>query len=55
MWKLPLFGETDVQVVLDELDACRRAHPTHLVRLIGYDNFTQSQGSAFVVYRGREP
>ncbi|MFC0081126.1 ribulose bisphosphate carboxylase small subunit [Aciditerrimonas ferrireducens] len=54
MWKLPLFGETDVQVVLDELEACRRAHPTHLVRLIGYDNYTQSQGSAFVVYRGRE-
>lgn len=52
MWKLPMFGEQDPEVILRELDECRRAYPTHLVRLVGYDNYTQSQGIAFVVYRG---
>jgi ribulose-bisphosphate carboxylase small chain len=53
MWKLPLFGEENVDRILAELEACHREHPTHHVRLIGYDNYTQSQGLAFVVYRGR--
>ena len=52
MWKLPMFGEQNVDVVLAELDACRREYPNHHVRLIGYDNYTQSQGTAFIVYRG---
>ncbi|MGV6815984.1 MAG: ribulose bisphosphate carboxylase small subunit [Thiotrichales bacterium] len=52
MWKLPMFGEQSVEVVLEELDACRREYPSHHVRLIGYDNYTQSQGTAFIVYRG---
>lgn len=53
MWKLPMFGEQSVDVVLNELEACHRAHPGHHVRLIGYDNYSQSQGSSFVVFRGR--
>lgn len=52
MWKLPFFGETSVDRILGELEACRRANPGHLVRLIGYDNYAQSQGTAFIVYRG---
>ena len=52
MWKLPMFGETDVDHILSEADACHKAHPTHHVRLIGYDNYAQSQGTAMVVYRG---
>ncbi|MGB3918352.1 ribulose bisphosphate carboxylase small subunit [Thiothrix litoralis] len=52
MWKLPLFGEQNVDAVLAELDACRREYPNNHVRLIGYDNYTQSQGTAFIVYRG---
>jgi len=52
MWKLPLFGETNIATVLNELEACRRAYPDHHVRLIGYDAYTQSQGSCFVVYQG---
>ncbi len=51
MWKLPMFGEQSVDVVLRELEACHREHPAHLVRLIAYDNYTQSQGLSFVVYR----
>lgn len=53
MWKLPFFGENDMGRVLAELEECGRAYPDHHVRLIGYDNYTQSQGVAFVVREGR--
>ena len=53
MWKLPMFGEQDLNRVFEELEACRRTYPGHHVRLIGYDNYTQSQGVCFVVYEGR--
>ncbi len=52
MWKLPFFGETDLAKVVNELEACRREYPNHHIRLTGYDSYTQSQGSAFVVYKG---
>jgi ribulose-bisphosphate carboxylase small chain len=53
MWKLPMFGETDMGHILSELEACHRSYPDHHVRLTGYDNYTQSQGSAFVVFEAR--
>jgi ribulose-bisphosphate carboxylase small chain len=53
MWKLPMFGASDLNAVIDELEACRRTYPDHHVRLIGYDNYSQSQGVCFVVYEGR--
>ena len=53
MWKLPMFGEQDVDVVIDELEACRKANPGHHVRLIGYDSNRQTQGLSLVAYRGR--
>lgn len=53
MWKLPFFGAQDLEIVVAELEACHRAYPDHHVRLLGYDNYTQSQGSAFVVFEGR--
>ncbi|MBD3669989.1 MAG: ribulose bisphosphate carboxylase small subunit [Gammaproteobacteria bacterium] len=53
MWKLPFFGESNLNRVLEELDACRRAYPDHHVRLIGYDAYTQTQGVCFVAYEGR--
>lgn len=53
MWKLPFFGETSMETVIDELETCRRSYPDHHVRLIGYDSYTQSQGVCFVVYEGR--
>jgi ribulose-bisphosphate carboxylase small chain len=52
MWKLPMFGETDVDVIIAELAACHKAHPENHVRLLGFDNFSQSAGTAMVVYRG---
>ena len=52
MWKLPMFGETDVQTILGEADACHKAHPKNHVRLVGFDNYAQSQGTSMVIYRG---
>jgi ribulose-bisphosphate carboxylase small chain len=51
MWKLPMFGETDVDAILAEIDACRSANSGNHVRLIGYDKFAQSQGAAMVIHR----
>ena len=51
MWKLPFFGEQSVDSVLAELEACKREYPGHHVRLLAYDNYTQSQGTAFIVHR----
>ena len=51
MWKLPMFGETDIDAIFREIEACKTANPKNHVRLIGYDNFQQSQGTAMVVHR----
>ncbi len=53
MWKLPMFGETDVDTILAEVAACREAHPNNHIRLVGYDNSKQSQGTSMVVHRGK--
>jgi ribulose-bisphosphate carboxylase small chain len=53
MWKLPMFGEQSVDAVLAEIEACHREYPNQMVRFLAYDNYAQSQGMAFVVYRGR--
>lgn len=51
MWKLPLFGEQSVDTVVAEIEACHREFPDQMVRFVAYDNYAQSQGMAFVVYR----
>jgi ribulose-bisphosphate carboxylase small chain len=53
MWKLPMFGETDVDRILEEAEACHKAHPKNHVRLVGYDNYAQSKGAEMVVFRGK--
>ena len=53
MWKLPMFGETDVTRILGEAEACHKANPNNNVRLVGYDNFAQSQGASMVIFRGK--
>lgn len=52
MWKLPMFGETDVDAILDEVELCRSAHPNNHIRLLGYDKYTQCAGASMVVHRG---
>ena len=53
MWKLPMFGETDVDAILAEVDACHEAHPQNHVKLVGFDNYAQSKGTEMVIYRGK--
>jgi len=53
MWKLPMFGETDVDAILAEIETCHKAHPNNHVRLLGFDNYAQSVGTAMVIYRGK--
>jgi ribulose-bisphosphate carboxylase small chain len=53
MWKLPMFGETDVDAILAECEACHKAHPKNHVRLLGFDNYAQSAGASMVIYRGK--
>ncbi|MBZ4312430.1 ribulose bisphosphate carboxylase small subunit, partial [Mycobacterium tuberculosis] len=43
--------ETDVDRILAECEACHKANPRHLVKLIGFDNYKQSQGTAMLIYR----
>ena len=52
MWKLPMFGEQSVDTVLAEVEACKKENPGHLVRLIGYDNYAQCQGTSMLVHKG---
>jgi ribulose-bisphosphate carboxylase small chain len=53
MLKLPMFGESDVDAILAELEACHKAHPNNHVRLLGLDNFAQCAGASMVIYRGK--
>jgi ribulose-bisphosphate carboxylase small chain len=53
MWKLPMFGETDVDAILAEVENCHKAHPDNHIRLLGFDNYAQSAGAAMVIYRGK--
>lgn len=54
LWKLPLFGISDPELVLSELDACRGAHPGACVRVSGYDADRQGQVVSFVVQKPEE-
>ena len=53
MWKLPMFGETNVDTILAEVEACQKAHPNNHIRLLGFDNYAQCAGAAMVVVRGK--
>ena len=47
-----MFGETDVDAIMAEIENRHKAHPNNHVRLLGFDNFAQSAGTAMVVHRG---
>ncbi|MEK7426771.1 MAG: ribulose bisphosphate carboxylase small subunit, partial [Actinomycetota bacterium] len=42
LWKLPMFGERDPEVILGEIAACRAANPHDHLRLVGHDNKRQT-------------
>jgi ribulose-bisphosphate carboxylase small chain len=37
MWGLPLFDQNDPAVVMREINECRRALPSHYIKVNGYD------------------
>jgi ribulose-bisphosphate carboxylase small chain len=49
-----MFGEDDVDTIINECVACHNAHPNNHVRLLGFDNYAQSDGASRVIYR-RKP
>jgi len=51
LWKLPMFGCTDSNQVLNEVSACVRAFPGSFVRVAGFDNIKQVQCASFIVHR----
>lgn len=54
LWKLPLFGVRNPEVVLDALGQCRAANPRAFVRVNGYDSVRQGQVVSFVAHRPEE-
>jgi ribulose-bisphosphate carboxylase small chain len=38
MWGLPMFDQTDVNAVMQEIAKCRAAFPNEYVRMNGYDS-----------------
>jgi len=51
MWKLPLFDVETAAAILQEIEACARAHPDSFIKLNGYDPKRQAQAASFVVRR----
>jgi len=37
MWGLPMFEVSDLDVAMNEIRDCRKAHPTDYIKLSGYD------------------
>jgi ribulose-bisphosphate carboxylase small chain len=51
MWKLPMYGCTNPEEVLQEIRACTRAFPECFIRVAGFDNIKQVQCSSFLAHR----
>ena len=51
MWKLPMYGCTDAQQVLAEIQKCIAAFPQAYVRICSFDNIQQVQTAGFLCYR----
>jgi ribulose-bisphosphate carboxylase small chain len=51
MWKLPMFGCTDPNQVLNEVNNCRRSFPDAYVRMAAFDSIKQVQITSFLVHR----
>merc|ERR1712078_645219 len=43
MWKLPMFGCSDPQQVLNEIEECQKEYPGCRVRVVGFDRVRQVQ------------
>merc|ERR1711997_1277800 len=48
MWKLPMFGCSDPQQVLNEIEECQKEYPGCRVRVVGFDRVRQVQMAGFI-------
>ena len=55
MWGLPIFDQMDPAAILDEVNACRKAHPNHYVKVNAYDRTKgrETVALSFIVNRPR--
>jgi ribulose-bisphosphate carboxylase small chain len=51
MFKLPMFGCTNAQEVLREINNCKKLFPGSYIRVVGFDNVRQVQCAGFLVQR----
>lgn len=51
MWGLPLIGVEDANKVMEEINACRAAHPDCYLKVTGYEPVKQYAFASFVAYR----
>ena len=51
MFKLPMFGCTNAQEVLREINNCKKLFPSCYIRVVGFDNVRQVQCAGFLVQR----
>ena len=51
MWKLPMYGCTNPEEVLQEIRACTQAFPECFIRVAGFVNIKQVQCSSFLAHR----
>ena len=51
MWKLPMYGATDADMVVAECKKCAKAFPNAFVRLVGFDAVRQVQCISFLTHR----
>merc|ERR1712025_732294 len=49
MYKLPMFGCTDSNEVIREIENCKREFPTAKIRVVGFDSIRQVQTVGFIV------
>eukprot|EP00958_Prasinococcus_capsulatus_P014896 scaffold1574_cov373-Prasinococcus_capsulatus_cf.AAC.2 len=53
MWKLPMFGCSNPNQVLEEIQACKQSYPDAFIRIIGFDADRQVQVVSFIVAKPR--
>ncbi len=56
MWGMPMFDSRDAAAVLMEVNACRKAHPDHYIKVNAFDSTQgwESTRLSFLVNRPRE-
>ncbi len=54
MWNLPMFDIADPVAILAEIDACRRAHPNHYIKVNGH-NATRGRETVAISFLVNRP